>query len=104
MMDFRHKVDAFKDSCKIYESEKEHLASSLENETLKLYMEEDVAFTEDVFSRLEKQCGPVARQTLYELFVLEKTQDNVAFEMHISRHQLQYQVNTWLRAVFGETA
>lgn len=103
-MDFRHKVDAFKDSCKIYESEKEHLAASMEDETLKMYMEEDVAFVEDVFSCLEKKCGRVARQALYELFVLEKTQEDVAFRMHISRRQLQYQVNGWLRTVFGETA
>lgn len=103
-MDYKQKVDAFKDSCRLYIHEKAYLAS-LENDTmLKKFIQDDVSFTESIFDKLEKECGIEARQAVYELFVEEKTQVDVAYGMHISRRKFQYLIGEWLEKVFEETA
>ena len=103
-MDYKQKVDAFKDSCRLYVHEKAYLAS-LENDTmLKKFIQDDVSFTENIFDKLEKECGEEARKAVYELFVEEKTQVEVAYGMHISRRKFQYLIGEWLEKVFEETA
>lgn len=102
-MDYKQKVEAFKDSCKMYQSEKIQLESVNENEILKKYLEEDISFVEETFSDLEDECGQRAKNTVWELFVEERTQVDVAFEMNMSRRQLQYLINKWLHAVFEDT-
>ena len=102
-MDYKQKVEAFKDSCKMYQSEKIQLESVNDNEILKKYLEEDISFVEKTFSELEDECGLRAKNTVWELFVEERTQVDVAFEMNMSRRQLQYLINKWLHAVFEDT-
>ncbi|MDO4413573.1 MAG: hypothetical protein Q4C20_00700 [Erysipelotrichaceae bacterium] len=102
-MDFKNKVEAFRNSCKMYRSETEKLGSLDENAILKKYIEDDVSFVEETFSKLEDECGLRAKNTVWELFVEERTQVDVAFEMNMSRRQLQYLINKWLHAVFEDT-
>lgn len=104
-MEYRQKVEAFKDSCRMYESEKAAQAElSKGNEMLARFIKDDIAFTEDTFARILEECGEAARQAVYELFVEEKTQLDVAYNMGISRRKLQYMVNQWLHTVFEESA
>lgn len=104
-MEYRQKIEAFKDSCRMYENEKASQAELSEgNEMLAKYLSDDIAFTEDTFARILEECGETARQAVYELFVEEKTQLDVAYNMGISRRKLQYLVNQWLRTVFEESA
>lgn len=103
-MDYKQKVDAFKDSCRMYLHEKAYLASFDCEPMLKRFIQDDISFTESIFDKLEKECGKEARQAVYELFVEEKTQVEVAYGMHISRRKFQYQIGEWLEKVFEETA
>ena len=103
-MDYKQKVDAFKDSCRMYVHEKAYLAS-LDNDTmLKRFIQDDISFTESIFDKLEKECGETARQAVYELFVEEKTQLDVACNMHVSRRKFQYLIGEWLGKVCEESA
>lgn len=104
-MEYKQKVEAFKDSCRMYENEKasrDQLSDG--NEMLAKYLREDIAFTEGTFDRILEECGETARQAVYELFVEEKTQLDVAYSLGISRRKLQYLVTQWLHTVFEESA
>lgn len=87
----------------MYQSEKIQLESVNENEILKKYLAEDISFVEDTFLALEEECGLQAKNTVWKLFVEERTQIDVAFESGMSRRQLQYLINKWLHAVFEDT-
>lgn len=103
-MEYKQKVEAFKDSCRMYENEKASQDElSRGNEMLARFIKEDLTFTEETFARILEECGETARQAIYELFVEEKTQLDVAYNMGISRRKLQYLVNQWLHKVFEES-
>ena len=60
----KDKIDAFKASCRVYLNEKEALESyhstNLGDRYMYEMMQDDVDFVEDVFERLEDECGTQA--------------------------------------------
>ena len=123
---FKKKAAAFKNSCRVYRKEKER-AAELEGQfprfksldfkngksvndfyedsgsgMLEVYrlLREDIAFVEDTFRRIEEICGAGAKALLWNLFVEKKIQNKVAEDFGLTRRQLQYSVNKYLREVF----
>lgn len=104
-MEYKDKLDAFKSSCRVYKQEKLNLEKLLQEESDPVkaqyirYVQEDVVFVEGKLDEIEEKCGPNARLMVWELFVENKTQASVAEEYHLTRRQLQYSVNKWMREV-----
>ncbi len=123
----RQKLFAFKSSCRLYQNEKEavrHLEKKYPgieklseqglsvqqldsfgfqgDKELYIFMKQDIAFVESTFDRIEKECGHSARVLMYSLYVLGLTQTAVSEESGITRRQLQYSLNKWIRKVFDD--
>ena len=104
-MEYKQSIEAFKDSCRMYRNEKELLKNDSEKSEMFIqFLEDDITFTEHIFDRILAECGRTAKQVVYELFVEERTQLEVAYSMGISRRKLQYLMEQWLHTIFGETA
>lgn len=102
-MEYREKIDAFKESCRVYLKEKE-IAAGLNQESEELFvrfLKEDIQFVEDTFEQIRTECGNDARSVVWKLFVDDKTQAEVAYEFGISRRQLQYSLYNWFHRIFG---
>ena len=68
-----------------------------------IFMKEDIDFVESSFDRIMESSGSHAKVILWNLFVDEKTQQQVADEFGITRRQLQYSMNKWLHALLGQS-
>ena len=102
-MEYKEKIDAFRESCRVYLKEKE-VAAGLGEESEEMFvrfLNEDIQFVEDTFERIRKECGNDARSVVWKLFVDDKTQAEVAYEFGISRRQLQYSLYNWFHRIFG---
>lgn len=102
-MEYREKIDAFRESCRVYLKEKE-VAAGLNQESEEMFarfLREDIQFVEDTFERIKNECGNDARSVVWKLFVDDKTQAEVAYEFGISRRQLQYSLYNWFHRIFG---
>ncbi len=100
---FKEKVEAFRESCRAYKSEKQMLENNAEDQAVLLDMiRKDVSFVEKTFETIMKKCGPNAGVILWKLFVEDRTQDEVAYEINVSRRKIQYSVNRWLHMVFED--
>ncbi|MCR5229708.1 MAG: hypothetical protein K6D03_06250 [Solobacterium sp.] len=123
----KQRLFAFRSSCRLYLNEKE-TAKQLEDKypgieklsdqslsvphlesygykgdkELYIFLKQDIKFVEETFDRIEKTCGSSARVLMYSLYVLGMTQAAAAEENGISRRQLQYSLNKWIRAVFDD--
>ena len=102
-MEYRDKIDAFRDSCRVYLKEKETEANLKgdSDELFVRFLKEDIQFVEDTFERIKSECGSDAGTVVWKLFVDDKTQTEVAEEYGISRRQLQYSLYNWLHRIFG---
>ncbi|HAW12795.1 MAG TPA: hypothetical protein DCW34_03740 [Erysipelotrichaceae bacterium] len=102
----KDKIDAFKASCRVYLNEKEALESyhstNLGDRYMYEMMQDDVDFVEDVFERLEDECGTQAKLMFYLLYVKAETQQDVAKEFGLTRRQLQQTIYRWQRQVFDD--
>ena len=103
-MNFKETVDAFKASCRAYQNEKENLLklrASKDSSPVyyQLYkcVQEDVDFVEKTLDMIDHKCGPNARLMVYMLFVEERTQVDVAKTFGVTRRQVQYSLDKWLR-------
>ncbi len=105
---FNAKKEAFRNSCHCYINEKRTIEQfgRHENDSAKQqlvrYMQEDIDYVDGVFDRIAKLCGTNARLIIWNLYVEEKIQTDVASQFGISRRQLQYNLNKWLHLVFDE--
>lgn len=104
--EFKDKMDALKNSCRVYKHEQaildEHNINKSDHfgdEKLLSYIKEDIAYVEDTFSKIESKFGKSARLIVWMLFVEDKTQQDVAENFGLSRRQLQYSLGKWLHAV-----
>ncbi|MDX8418582.1 hypothetical protein MOZ60_00575 [Stecheria sp. CLA-KB-P133] len=66
------------------------------------YLLEDIARIEKVFEAVENLCGTSARQILWHHFIELDTQEDLASRLHISRRQLQYAMNKWMKKVYDD--
>lgn len=101
--DYKEKAEAFRSSCRFYSRNKkmyQNTAVTDENRQHLHYIHDDIQFVENTFDLIREKCGTGARLILYLLFVEERTQQDVAEEYNMTRRQLQYSVDKWLRAVF----
>ena len=101
-MEYRDKIDAFRDSCRVYLKEKETEANLKgdSDELFVRFLKEDIQYVEDTFEKIRNECGIDAENVIRKLFVEEETQKQVAYEFGITRRQLQYSLYRWLRQVF----
>jgi hypothetical protein len=106
--EYKEKLDAFKNSCRVYKNEKKMLAEAemkktwFGDEQLHRFMKEDVEYVDGMFEKIGKKCGVNARLMLWMMFVDENTQADVAFRFGLSRRQLQYSMNKWMRQALEE--
>lgn len=105
-MNQRDKVEAFKASCRVYLNEKDALESyhstNIGDRFMYEMMEDDVDFVEEIFERIEEECGTQAKLMFYLLYVKAETQIDVAAKFGITRRQLQQQIYKWQRQVFED--
>lgn len=103
--EFKEKLDAFKSSCRVYKHEKQMLEEAdlrkgiFGDEQLYRFMQEDVDYVDRMFETIASKCGINARLMIWLMFVEETTQADVAYRFGLSRRQLQYSMNKWMRQV-----
>ncbi len=123
---FKQLAGAFKSSCRVYVKEKErvkfleekypeladmtvdpqHFKLDLSDNNgrgnLELYqfLKDDIRFVEETFEKITEVCGNNAKVLIWALFVENRIQTDVADEFGLTRRQLQYSVDKWLREVF----
>ncbi len=66
------------------------------------YLIEDVKFVENTFLRIRKLCGSCAAALLWMIYVEEKTQEDVAYQMGLTVRALQYSADKWLHKALLE--
>lgn len=106
--EFKDRLDAFKNSCRVYKNEKKMLEeagmrrSTFGDDQLYKFMKEDIDYVDRMFETISAKCGMNARLMIWLLFVEENTQADVAYRFGLSRRQLQYSMNKWMRQVLDE--
>lgn len=107
-MNFENKLNAFKQSARVYKTEKKRLAalpkSALNADTQMLhdFLKADIDFVDGTLSKIEQTCGPNARLIIYLLFVEGETYKVVGDDFELSKRQLQRYLDKWLHLVFDE--
>ena len=106
--EYKEKLEAFKDSCRVYRQEKQMMeelqlkSGSFGNERLHSYIKADIEYVDRMLEEISKKCGSNARLMIWLLFVEEKTQVDVAVQYGLSRRQLQYSISKWMHKVFDD--
>ena len=123
---FKQPAAAFKNSCRVYLKEKERVKvleakypalaeTGFDPETFRVdlsedngqgnlelyqFLKDDIRFVEETFEKISEQCGNNAKVLIWALFVENRIQTDVADEFGLTRRQLQYSVDKWLKEVF----
>lgn len=66
------------------------------------YLIEDVKFVESTFLKIRRLCGSCAAVLLWMIYVEEKTQEDVAYQMGMTVRTLQYSADKWLHRALME--
>lgn len=128
--EYRQRKREFKNSCRIYISEKSHLLSlekkypflknepatedsailhvgifSDLNEAQRIiysykHVKENTEYVDSVFADIEKKCGSDAKSILWKLYVEGSTQEIVAVEYGVGKRTIQRWVKQWLDQEF----
>jgi hypothetical protein len=128
--EYRQRKREFKNSCRIYISEKSHLLSlekkypflknepatedsailhvgifSDLNEAQRIiysykHVKENTEYVDSVFIDIEKKCGSDAKSILWKLYVEGSTQEIVAVEYGVGKRTIQRWVKQWLDQEF----
>lgn len=98
----RRDIEQFRASARVYRKEKEIRSGGSDAKEYQTLIREDVKFVETVFRIIEKQHGPGAKLLVWTLYTEGKTQAETAAQFGLSRRQLQYSVNKWLREACAE--
>lgn len=104
-MNRNDKWDAFKASCKVYQSEKEALSVDYlkkKDDIFFKFLKDDITFVEDTFKVIEKKCGTAAKVIIWLLYVQGKTQQEVADKYGLTRRSLQVSLYKWRDEVFED--
>ena len=101
---YKDRLNAFRDSCRVYNQEKQVLDSVDKNSDPMLiqFIRENVEHVEYILSLTKEICGSSIALMIWMLFVEQKTQAAVAYQMNITRRQLQYSLHKHMRLVFEE--
>ena len=128
--EYRQRKREFKNSCRIYISEKSHLLSlekkypflknepatedsailhvgifSDLNEAQRIiysykHVKENTEYVDSVFTDIEKKCGSDAKSILWKMYVEGSTQEIVAVEYGVGKRTIQRWVKQWLDQEF----
>lgn len=128
--EYRQRKREFKNSCRIYISEKSHLLSlekkypflknepatedsailhvgifSDLNEAQRIiysykHVKENTEYVDSVFTDIVKKCGSDAKSILWKLYVEGSTQEIVAVEYGVGKRTIQRWVKQWLDQEF----
>lgn len=104
---YREKLSSFKNSCRIYRKEKQTVetfasSASMPDQQVLRFLKEDVKNVDRIFDLLKDLFGTSAVLMIWLLFVEEKTQVDVAYQLGITRRQIQYSVSKYMHRVFEE--
>lgn len=108
MHNYRENVRLFRSSARYYLNNKMMIASAYTdkcerfNDLALQYLYDDLLYVENVLDRIYEKCGSAARLIIYLLYVENFTQETVAKDYNLTRRQLQYSLEKWMRAVFEE--
>ncbi len=126
--EFKHKLAVFQNSCHAYPIEKQKLEEleaqypalkemEFEEDRFKIdlsddfgsgmmelyqFLKEDVESVEEAMQDLLSRCGVQAHDVVHALYMDGKTQTQVGEEYGLSRRQIQYLLDKWMKAVFAE--
>ena len=106
MRDLSESVKLFRSSARFYLSNKkmseEYMSGNQggKDDRLLNFILEDLRFAEDSFEVIRTKCGPSARLITYLLYVENRKQVDVAEMLGISRRQLQYSLDRWMKTAF----
>jgi len=122
---YRSKLAAFRTSCRVYQKEKQemdhlvnrypslagvkpekgtvkldpHMDTGLGNIELYQLLAQDIHYVDDVFQRIDEKCGHTAYLMLWMLFIEGRTQQSVAESFGLTRRQMQYSMDKWMKQV-----
>lgn len=125
---YRSKLAAFRTSCRVYQKEKQemdhlvskypdlakvkpeknavkldpHMNHGLGNIELYQLLAQDIRYVDDVFVRIDEKCGHTAYLMLWMLFIEGRTQQSVAESFGLTRRQIQYSMDKWMKQVLND--
>lgn len=101
---YKDRLHAVKSSCRMYLQEKKKVEESRSNPKsdfihVKLiqYVEDDIAFTESVFSRINQKYGDEATELTEKVLIKGHTQEEVSREYGITKRKLEYSMGKWIK-------
>lgn len=105
--EYKERLHAFRNSCRVYRQEKEILenaqtARKTTDPTLIKYMQDDVDQVEYILGLARELFGTSAVLMIWLLMVEEKTQAAAAYQLNITRRQLQYTFSKYMHRIFEE--
>ncbi len=125
---YKQQANAFKNSCRVYLKEKEQIRkleekypalaeTEVSEDTFRIdlteengrgnlelcqFLKDDCRFVEETFQKISERCGNNAKVLIWALFVENRIQTDVAEEFGLTRRQLQYSVDKWMKEVFAD--
>ena len=107
---FKDKVDAFALACQIYKNEKKelerqrHSASEPDaaRRVLIKFMEEDVAYIDNMFEDIKNRFGAQARVIMWMIYVDELRLDVVGHILNLDRKKVQRLKSKYLHELFDD--
>lgn len=105
--EYKERLQAFKSSCRVYKQEKAFLEdaamkNSKADKKLISFFREDVESVDRTFALIKELCGTSAALMVWLLYIEEKTQAAAAYQLNITRRQLQYSFSQYMHKVFEE--
>lgn len=105
--EYKEKLHTFKNSCRVYKQERTFLENTNTqngqyDKKLIGFIRENVESVDRTFDLIRELCGSSAALMVWLLYIEEKTQAAVAFQLNISRRQLQYSLSQYMHKVFEE--
>ena len=126
--EYKQKLAVFQNSCRAYPIEKQRLEElesqypalkemEFEEDHFKIdlsddfgsgmmelyqFLKENVQAVEETMQNLLSRCGVQAYDVVHALYMDGKTQTEVGEDYGLSRRQIQYSLDKWMKAVFEE--
>ena len=105
--EYKEKLKIFRSSCRVYKQEKAFLdnvdtENSQTDQKLISFMKENVESVDRTFTLIRELCGASAALMVWLLYIEEKKQAAVAYQLNISIRQLQHSFSQYMHKVFEE--
>lgn len=91
-------IEPQKDSVKL----DPHMNNGLGNIELYQLLAQDIRYVDDVFVQIDEKCGHTAYLMMWMLFIEGRTQSSVAESFGLTRRQMQYSMDKWMKQVLND--